>query len=153
MMTRRRRKKKKERKEKEKKKKRKERKHTQMKDFLEGVLREIGPRQSCSAGERELGERLKGEWAKCDAEVHSHSFQCHPTAFIGSLRFLGIFYALSLVSLSLSPLLSFVLSLVSFSPTLFQLMLYLEVWDTLFPRFLFFFPDSIQFFDPKYSLI
>jgi hypothetical protein len=101
--------------------------------FVEAVLTEIGPRESCSENERRLGRRLADMWRGLGLDVHTERFTCHPTAFLGFIPLATLLYLLATVSYWLWPFVCFVLAAAAAAMMVFELLRYREFIDFLFP--------------------
>lgn len=98
------------------------------------ALDNVGPRESCSPGERAFGtimERRLGVF--CD-EVRAESFTCSPHAFLGFLPFVSVLTLVSLWCLPTAPALAALLGAISAGVTIVELLLYVELVDPLFPK-------------------
>jgi aminopeptidase YwaD len=101
--------------------------------FVESVLTEIGPRESCSENERRLGRRLAEMWGGLGLDVHTERFTCHPKAFLGFIPVATLLYLLATISYWLWPLACFVLAAAAAAMVVFELLRYREFIDVLFP--------------------
>jgi Peptidase family M28 len=101
--------------------------------FVESVLDEIGPRESCSEGERKLGQRLADEWRRLGHEVHVEPFTCHPKAFLGFIPFSALLYLAATVFYWVWPPACALLAGLSAALIVFELVRYRELVDPLFP--------------------
>jgi hypothetical protein len=102
--------------------------------FIQKVLAEIGPRESCSENERRLGRTLADLWGQLGIEVKTERFTCHPTAFLGFFPFATLLYLLAIVAYWWLPFLCCVLAGSVAAVLLFELLRYREFVDPLFPR-------------------
>jgi acetylornithine deacetylase/succinyl-diaminopimelate desuccinylase-like protein len=103
-------------------------------ELLGRVLRDIGPRRSCSENERRLGALLAERWRGVGLEVRSERFTCHPTAFLGFMPVATLLYLLATIAYWVYPFLSFLLAGAAFAMTWFELLRYRELLDSWFPR-------------------
>lgn len=103
-------------------------------ELLEEVLREIGPRESCSENEKRLGRLLSDRWSRLGLEVRHEAFRCHPKAFLGFIPLATLLYLLATIAYWLYPFLCFLLAAASFAMTWFELLRYRELLDPLFPE-------------------
>jgi len=110
-----------------------ERYQDQMYRFVESVLTEIGPRESCSENERRLGRRLAEMWGGLGLEVHTERFTCNPKAFLGFIPIATLLYLLATISYWLSPFICFVLAAAAEAMIVFELLRYRELVDMFFP--------------------
>ncbi|MGQ9704503.1 MAG: hypothetical protein ACUVS1_07980 [Actinomycetota bacterium] len=85
-------------------------------DYMHGlvdrVIREIGPRESCSEQERELGRLFAEEVGDACQEVRFEEFFCSPKAFLGFFPFLVTGYLAALVLYYVLPPLSLIIAAV-----------------------------------------
>ncbi|HYD50395.1 MAG TPA: hypothetical protein VEB21_18705, partial [Terriglobales bacterium] len=102
--------------------------------FLQRALTEIGPRESCSPAERRLGDMVAQTWEEQGHEVRRHEFVCNPRAFLGFIPISAVLYLVATILYWWSPLLSFVIALAGGLLILFELLLYRELIDPLFPE-------------------
>jgi hypothetical protein len=72
-----------------------------LRSWIDAVLTEIGPRESCSAAERALAERLADEWQGLGFRVQRHTFRCCPRAFLGTVPMAAALYLLGAAGLAL----------------------------------------------------
>lgn len=101
--------------------------------FVETVLTEIGPRESCSENERRLGRRLADMWRELGLDVSTERFTCHPKAFLGFIPLATLLYLLATISYWLWPLACFVLAAAASAMVVLELLRYREFVDFLFP--------------------
>jgi hypothetical protein len=103
-----------------------------MAEIAEGL--QVGPRGSCSPGERALGALVSRRLeAFCDT-VTPQPFTCHPLAFLGFIPAVTLLTLVSLALVSRTPMLAAGLGLISAVVTIGELLLYIELVDPLFPR-------------------
>jgi hypothetical protein len=102
--------------------------------LVQRVVSEIGPRESCGDGEKQLGRLLVKEWEPLCDSVATEPFSCHPRAFLGFLPAYALLYLAAVACYWLFPLLSFLLAGLAFVTYVLELMLYWEFVDPLFPR-------------------
>ncbi len=108
-----------------------------MYNLIDRVVREIGPRESCTPKERELADLLAAEWKPICDKVEMEEFTCAPTAFLGFLPIAVILYIGSVATYwlpSYFPVLSFVFAAVGFSMLVFEFVRYREMLDPWFPQ-------------------
>jgi hypothetical protein len=101
--------------------------------FVDSVLHEIGPRESCSENERRLGRRLAEMWGGLGLDVRTERFTCHPKAFLGFIPLATLLYLLATISYWLWPFACFLLAAAAMAMVLFELLRYREFIDVLFP--------------------
>jgi hypothetical protein len=101
--------------------------------FVETVLTEIGPRESCSENERRLGRRLADMWSGLGLEVHTERFTCNPKAFLGFIPLATLLYLLATISYWLWPVVGFAFAAAAQAMIVFELLRYREFVDFLFP--------------------
>ncbi len=105
----------------------------QMYGFIDSALREIGPRESCSANEQRLGQRLAERWRAAGFEVRTQRFSCHPKAFLGFIPFAALLYLGATIFYWVSAPLCMVLAGACALLTILELVRYREFIDPLFP--------------------
>jgi hypothetical protein len=105
-----------------------------MYSFLDSSLRDIGARESCSANERRLGQRLVQTWTELGLAVRAEPFDCHPKAFLGFIPFVVLLDLAAVVTYWMAPLLCVLLAGAAFIATFFEVVRYRELVDPLFPR-------------------
>jgi len=105
----------------------------EMYGLIDEVLREIGPRESCSENEKRLGRKLIERWQALGIDVHSERFTCHPTAFLGFIPISALLYLAATISYWIWPFVCFVLASASMALIFFELLRYREFIDPLFP--------------------
>ncbi|MDF1563612.1 MAG: M20/M25/M40 family metallo-hydrolase [Deltaproteobacteria bacterium] len=100
-------------------------------EIAEGL--EAGPRGACSEGERALGRLLEERWGAFAGEARAEAFRCQPHAFLGFIPFVSLLTLAALALLPRWPAASASLAAVSLLVTVFELLLYRELVDPLFP--------------------
>jgi hypothetical protein len=105
-----------------------------MYNFVKKVIDDIGPRASCSEEEKRLGRLLVEEWKPICDRVEAETFTCSPNAFLGYLPLTVLFYFAAVIAYWFLPPLSFAMAAISFIMVFFELLLYREFVDFLFPR-------------------
>jgi hypothetical protein len=103
-------------------------------DLVHTVLRDIGPRESCSDNERRLGRYLADQWRSFGLDVHSEAFTCNPKAFLGFIPLATLLYLVATISYWVYPFLCFLLASAALAMTWFELLRYRELVDRLFPQ-------------------
>jgi len=101
--------------------------------FVEAALDEIGPRESCSENERELGRRLARCWQELGCEVLTERFSCHPKAFLGFIPFSVLLYLAATIFYWVWPPACVILAVLALVPVVFEVIRYRELVDPLFP--------------------
>lgn len=96
------------------------------------VLDEIGPRESCGEGERQLGRLLLERWRALGLDVRAERFRCHPRAFLGFIPVMAVLYLVAVASFWRWPWLCVIASATALSLTVFELLRYQEFIDPLF---------------------
>jgi aminopeptidase YwaD len=105
-----------------------------MYDLIDRVMKEIGPRGSCSEEERRCGRMFADEIRPaCDA-VETETFSCSPTAFLGFFPYLVLMFLAGVVLYFFFPPLSAALALLGFLVLYFEVVRYKELIDPLFPK-------------------
>jgi acetylornithine deacetylase/succinyl-diaminopimelate desuccinylase-like protein len=102
--------------------------------LLEGVLEEIGPRESCGEAEARLGERLERRWSELGHAVQGESFHCHPRAFLGFIPITVGLYLGAAACYWVAPGLAVVLAAGALALVVFELLRQREFVDRLFPE-------------------
>ncbi len=103
--------------------------------FMRSVLEELGPRPSGGLSERRLAQRLHHDFSRLCSSSKLEAFTCHPTAFLGSFRLgVGCVSLALLLYVTKHPALGFAVALLGCSMPAFELILYREYVDRLFPR-------------------
>lgn len=105
-----------------------------MYDFLASVLAEIGPRESCSESERQLGRRLASLWSELRHEVRTERFACHPKAFLGCIPIVALLYLAAIVFYWFLPFVCFLLAATAVAIMFFEQIRYREFVDRFFPE-------------------
>lgn len=104
-----------------------------MLDFMAGVLREIGPRESASPAEKRLAERVAAEWEGFGARILRQPFTCHPRAFLGGFPAAVAGYLLALPLYFWMPSLAFLAVGTATALLFLEVIRYERVTDRLFP--------------------
>lgn len=105
---------------------------SEMYSLIDEVLREIGPRESCSENEKRLGRKLVERWSALGLEVRTERFTCHPKAFLGFIPFSALLYLAATITYWLWPFLCFLLATAAMALIFFELLRYRELVDPLF---------------------
>ncbi|WP_287152942.1 M20/M25/M40 family metallo-hydrolase [Candidatus Solincola tengchongensis] len=105
-----------------------------MHKLVDRVMREIGPRESCSEEERRLGRLFAEEVGEACSEVRVEEFTCSPKAFLGFFPFLVAGYLAALVLYYVLPPISLIITSVCVGILFFEVVRYREFIDFLFPR-------------------
>ncbi len=101
--------------------------------LVETVLRDIGPRESCSESERRLGRQLADMWGALGHDVRTERFTCQPKAFLGFIPFSALLYLAATIFYWFAPLLCAALAGLSLAAIVLEVLRYHEFVDTLFP--------------------
>lgn len=105
-----------------------------MYEFIASALKEIGPRESCSPSERQLGQRLVDQWRARGMHAQLEPFVCHPQAFLGFIPYAALFYLMATIFYWLAPPFAAVFAAMALIVTILELILYREFVDPLFPQ-------------------
>ncbi len=106
---------------------------SEMYSLIEEVLREIGPRESCSENEKRLGRKLIERWSALGLDTRTERFTCNPKAFLGFIPFSALLYLAATITYWLWPFLCFLLATTAMALIVFELLRYRELVDPLFP--------------------
>lgn len=101
--------------------------------LVERVLREIGPRESCSENEKRFGRLLAEQWRELGLDVRVERFTCNPKAFLGFIPIAALLYLIATIAYWMYPFVSFVTAAAAFGMLWFELLRYREFVDPLFP--------------------
>ena len=105
-----------------------------MYDLIDRVMKEIGPRESCSEEEKRCGRMFAAEIEPaCDA-VETETFTCSPTAFLGFFPYLVLMFLAGVVLYFFLPVLSSVLALIGLLVIFFEVVRYKELIDPIFSK-------------------
>jgi len=105
-----------------------------MYDFVDKVLRDIGPRESCSEAERRLGLLVAKEIKPACDRVNIEVFTCSPKAFLGAFPYLVAVYVAAAVLYFIHPYASLLVSLICGAVLFYEVVRYREFIDFLFPK-------------------
>lgn len=105
-----------------------------MYNLVDRAVSDIGPRESCSEAERELGRLYAHEIEPACARVEVEKFTCSPKAFLGFFPFLVALYLAGVVLYYVFPPASLVLSAIGVGILFFEVVRYREVIDPFFPK-------------------
>lgn len=105
-----------------------------MYDLVDRVVRDIGPRESCSESERKLAHLLAEEWKPLCDRVDLEKYTCHPTAFLGFFPMLVGSFLLAIILYWFYPPAAAALALFAVSLFVFEFVRYREYVDFLFPK-------------------
>ncbi len=105
-----------------------------MYSLIKKVMREIGPRESCSEEERRLGRLFAGEIAGACDRVAFETFTCSPAAFMGFFPYMVALYLCGVVLYFTIPPLALTASLVALSVFYLEVVRYREFIDFLYPK-------------------
>ncbi|MBU1669946.1 MAG: Zn-dependent exopeptidase M28 [Actinobacteria bacterium] len=101
--------------------------------LIDRVMKEIGPRESCSEEERALGRLFAEEVAPVCETVETERFTCSPKAFVGFFPYLVLLYVVGVVLYFFLPAVSAVLSLIGGAVLFLEVVRYKEFIDPFFP--------------------
>ena len=102
--------------------------------LIDRVMKEIGPRESCSEQERRLGALFAEEVRPACQDVHVEKFTCSPRAFLGFFPYLVAGYLAALALYFVLPPLSLIITAMCVGVLYFELIRYRELIDPLFRR-------------------
>jgi hypothetical protein len=105
-----------------------------MYDLIERVMKEIGPRESCSDAEKECGRLFASEIAPACEKVETEKFTCRPRAFMGFFPYLVLLYLAGLVLYFFLPAASVVLAGIGILVLFLEVVRYKELIDPLFGK-------------------
>jgi len=105
-----------------------------MYDMIDRVMKEIGPRESCSDEEKRLGREFASVIAPACKRVETHEFTCSPNAFLGFFPWLVLMYLAGVVLYFFLPAVSVALVVIAFVALFFEVVRYRELLDPLFTR-------------------
>lgn len=104
-------------------------------DEIKYICKEIGPRESGSAKEREAQEHMADELRKYSDEVKIEEFTLHPKAFMGWVIIVGVFMIASVILYNLGfALISLILTLAAAICMIAEFLMYKQFLDPLFPK-------------------
>ncbi|MEJ5187318.1 MAG: M20/M25/M40 family metallo-hydrolase [Candidatus Geothermincolales bacterium] len=102
--------------------------------LIERVMKEIGPRESCSEEERRLGRLFAQEIERACDRVSFEAFTCSPTAFMGFFPYLVALYLFGVVFYFFIPPIALAASLVAIAVFVLEVVRYKEFVDFLYPK-------------------
>jgi aminopeptidase YwaD len=105
-----------------------------MYDLIDKVMKEIGPRGSCSEEEKRLGRLFADEIAPACEKVETETFTCSPKAFLGFFPYLVLLYVVGAVLYFFIPPVSAAFALAGALILFFEVVRYKELIDPLFPK-------------------
>jgi hypothetical protein len=105
-----------------------------MYDLIDRVMKDIGPRESCSDAEKELGRLFASEIEPVCERIETEAFTCSPTAFVGFFPYLVLIYLAGVALYFFLPALSVALSLVGGAVLFFEVVRYKELIDPVYPK-------------------
>jgi len=105
-----------------------------MYDLIDKVMTGIGPRESCSEEERELGRLFAGEIEPACERVETENFTCSPTAFLGFFPYLVLMYLAGVVLYFFLPPVSLALAFIGGTVLVFEVVRYKELIDPFYPK-------------------
>ena len=105
-----------------------------MYSLIDRVMKDIGPRKSCSEEERELGRLFAGEIEPACDRVETESFTCSPTAFLGFFPYLVLVFLAGVVLYFFLPPVSLALAFIGGAVLFFEVVRYKEFIDPVYPK-------------------
>jgi hypothetical protein len=102
--------------------------------LVDRAVSEIGPRESCSDAEKELGRLYVGEIEPACDRVEVEKFTCSPKAFLGFFPYLVVLYAAALVLYYIIPPVSVILTAISLGVLYYEVVRYRELIDPFYPK-------------------
>lgn len=102
--------------------------------LVDRVIREIGPRESCSEAERRLGDLFAEEVRSACDSLEKEAFICSPKAFLGFFPFLVAGYLAALALYYVLPPLSLIIVTGCLGILYFEVIRYRELIDPLYPK-------------------
>ncbi len=102
--------------------------------LIDRVMKEIGPRESCSEEERKLGEIFAEEVRPACQKVEVEKFTCSPKAFLGAFPYLIAGYVVALALYYVLPAVSLIITAACVGVFFFEVVRYRELIDPLFPK-------------------
>jgi hypothetical protein len=105
-----------------------------MYDLIDKVMKGIGPRESCSEKERELGRLFAVEIAPACERVETETFTCSPTAFLGFFPYLVLMYLAGVVLYFFLPAASLALAFIGGAVLFLEVVRYKELIDPVYPK-------------------
>jgi aminopeptidase YwaD len=105
-----------------------------MYNLIDRVLKEIGPRESCSDSEKELGRLFAEEIKPVCERVETETFTCSPTAFMGFFPYFVLLYLVGVIFFFFLPAVSVVLALTGGLVLFFEVIRYKEFIDPIYPK-------------------
>ena len=111
---------------------------TKYQDYMFGLIKkvidEIGPRPPCSEAERKLGRLLVEEWKPICDRVDVEPFTCSPTAAVGSLYLMALFYLATIILYWFFPPLALAMAAINCSIVFLESFRIGEVVDFVFSK-------------------
>lgn len=105
-----------------------------MYNLIDRVMKEIGPRGSCSDEEKELGRLFAREIGPACDRVETEPFTCSPTAFMGFFPYLVFLFLAGVALYFFLPPLSLAMAVAGCAILFFEVVRYKELIDPLYPR-------------------
>ena len=105
-----------------------------MYELVDRVISDIGPRESCGAEEKRLGQLFAREIEPSCSRVEVEKFTCSPQAFLGFFPFLVALYLAGVVLYYIFPPVSLILSAIGVGVLFYEVVRYRELIDPLFPK-------------------
>jgi hypothetical protein len=102
--------------------------------FIADICDSVGPRLGTSTAEQQAGRRIRAEYKKyCDA-TFAEEFNCHPAAFLDSVRVTVLLYCIGVCLYLFCPLATVLLGLLGLLIYAAEVLYLKEVVDFLFRR-------------------
>lgn len=105
-----------------------------MYNLIDRVMKDIGPRESCSDQEKELGRLFAAEIEPSCERVETESFTCSPTAFLGFFPYLVLLYIAGVILYFFLPAVSAALAVIAGAALFLEVVRYKELLDPIFPK-------------------
>ncbi|MBU4218020.1 MAG: Zn-dependent exopeptidase M28 [Actinobacteria bacterium] len=105
-----------------------------MYNLIDRVMKDIGPRESCSEEERELGRLFAWEIEPACERVETETFTCSPTAFLGFFPYLVLLYLAGVALYFFLPPVSLALAFIGSAVLFVEVVRYKEFIDPVYPK-------------------
>jgi hypothetical protein len=103
-------------------------------NLIDRVMKDIGPRESCSKEEKELGRLFAREIGPACDPVETETFTCSPTAFLGFFPYLVLMYIAGVVLYFFLPPASLALAVTGSVVLFLEVVRYKELIDPIYPK-------------------